>query len=780
MTLEFDRVRDQLVRHCQFSLAAERAAELGPTSDTTTVAYLLSVTAEAYALIEEQPSFTVGGARDVRAQIERAAIGGILQPEELLHVLGTISAARVTRRTFLRMEDAGMRFPAIDEFVSFISEHVNLETDISRAVNDRGEVIDSASDDLRSIRSRMRGAHSRLVERINRYLQNSAIQDPIVTQRDGRYVVPVRADRRAQLPGVVHDTSASGQTLFVEPMEVVELNNRWRELQSAERHEIERILRKLSALVGDVSEAIARSLDALAAIDLALAKSRYASAIRATRPALVDDSSTNGRRIALRRARHPLLDPATVVPIDLELGVDFRMLVITGPNTGGKTVALKTVGLMALMTQSGLFIPADEGSIMCVFDGVFADIGDEQSIEQSLSTFSSHMVRVIRMLSEVSRKSLVLLDELGAGTDPEEGSALARSIIERLLETGCLSISTTHYSDLKAFAYTTEGTENGSVEFDLKTLSPTYRLVVGVPGQSNALAIARRLGMPSDIIERSRSFLNPEVERVDTLLGEIKRRRTDAERALRDAAHAQSEADRARNAARQELLNAEAIREAAREEALSEIEQELAEARQSIRRVREIPERLPIREVRPVIQQSRVELDRAAQDVRQFTRKRAPRTQQVQPLRIGDSVEMTSLGGEGEIIGFSDDGSEADIQMGAFKVRQSLALLKRIGRKKDTSPAVRIPTPAPRREVDMELHLRGQRAVGLDQVVDEYLDDAYLTRLPFVRIVHGKGTGALREVVRQVVAKHAAVERWETPPPNEGGDGVTVVYLRDS
>lgn len=779
-TLEFDRVRDQLVRHCQFSLAAERATELGPTSDATTVRYLQDVTAEAYELIEEQTSFTVGGARDVRVQLERATIGSVLQPEELLHVLGTISAARVTRRTFLRLEAAALRFPNIDEFVGFISEHPNLETDIARAINDRAEVMDSASDELRSIRSSMRGAHSRLVERINRFLQNSAIQDPIVTQRDGRYVVPVRADRRGQLPGVVHDTSASGQTLFVEPMEVVELNNRWRELQAAERHEIERILRRLSALVGDEAERIARSLDALAAIDLALAKARYASAIRATRPMLIDDSAESLRTMSIRGARHPLLDPDTVVPIDLNLGLDFRMLVITGPNTGGKTVALKTVGLLALMTQSGLFIPADEGSQMCVFDGVFADIGDEQSIEQSLSTFSSHMVRVIRMLSDVTRESLVLLDELGAGTDPEEGSALARAIIERLLETGCLSIATTHYSDLKAFAYTTEGTENGSVEFDLKTLSPTYRLVVGVPGQSNALAIARRLGMPVDLIERARSFLNPEVERVDTLLGEIKRRRTDAERALRDAGRAQSEADRARNAARQELVEAEAIRENARREVLSEIEQELAEARQSIKRVRELPERLPTPEVRPTVQQSRKELERAAQQVRQFTRKRGPRVQPVQPLRIGDTVEMTVLGGEGEITGFSDDGNEADIQMGAFKVRQPVALLKRIGRKRDTIPTVRIPPPAPRRDVDMELHLRGQRAVGLDQVVDEYLNDAYLSRLPFVRIVHGKGTYALREVVRQVVAKHPVVERWETPPHYEGGDGVTVVYLRDS
>jgi DNA mismatch repair protein MutS2 len=678
------------------------------------------------------------------------------------------------------MEDASVRFPEMEEFVSFITEQATIETEIARAINDRGEVMDSASDELRSIRSSLRGAHSRLVDRINRFLQNSAIQDPIVTQRDGRYVVPVRADRRGQIPGVVHDTSASGQTLFVEPMEVVELNNRYRELQAAERHEIERILRRLSSLVGDEAEPIERTLEALAAIDLAQAKARYASAIRATQPVIVDDSAENGRRVSLRKARHPLLDPATVVPIDLELGGGFRLLMITGPNTGGKTVALKTVGLMALMTQSGMFIPADENSEMCVFDGIYADIGDEQSIEQSLSTFSSHMVRVIGMLGDVTRESLVLLDELGAGTDPEEGSALARAIIERLLDTGCLAIATTHYSDLKAFAYATDGTENGSVEFNLQTLSPTYRLVVGVPGQSNALAIARRLGMPADVVERARGYLNPEVERVDSILGEIRRRRNDADQALKDAERARGEADRLRAEARQQLVDAEAIRENARRDAIAEVEQELAEARQAIRRVREIPERLPQPEVRPTVQKTREELDSAARQVRQFTRAKPPRVQPQQPLRVGDMVELLSLGGEGEITGFAENGDEADIQMGAFKLRQPVALLKRIGKKREASPAVRIPPPAPRREVDMELHLRGQRAVGLDKVVDDYLNDAYLSRLPFVRIVHGKGTGALREVVRHVVAKHPAVERWETPPHYEGGDGVTVVYMRES
>ena len=782
-TLEFNRVRENLQRHCQFSLTVERAGELGPSSDPATVRYLLDVTAESYALIEEYPAFSVRGARDIRRHLQRAKLGGMLQPTDLLEVLDTIVAARTTRRTFLRIDEADERFPAIDEFVSFIVELPSVEADLQRSISERGDVLDSASDKLRTIRHEMRSAHARLVERINRYIQSSqyssAIQDPIVTQRDGRYVIPVRADRRGQVPGVVHDTSASGQTLFLEPMEVVALNNRWRELQSAERHEIERILTALSHQIGDEEESLARTLDALSAIDLALAKAQYASGIRASRPIIVDRSSEHGRRVSLRRARHPLLDQATVVPIDLVLGDAFRVLVITGPNTGGKTVALKTVGLMAVMAQSGLFIPADEGSELCVFDGVFADIGDEQSIEQSLSTFSSHMVRVIAMLRDVSSESLVLLDEMGAGTDPEEGAALARALIEDLLAKGCLAVATTHYSDLKAFAYTTPGTENGSVEFDLETLSPTYRLVVGVPGQSNALAIAKRLGMPEHIVDRARSYLNPEVERVDSILGEIRQRRNEAEAARRDAERAQAEAERLRTAALQELAEAESIRQSARQDTIIEVERELAEARQALRRVRETPERLPREHLQPTVQESRAELEQAAQEVRQFVRKRRPAATSSVQLRVGDMVEITSLGGEGEVLGFSDDRTEADIQMGAFKVRQPIAMLKRIsGPRKVTQP--RYVAPPPRRDVDIELHLRGQRAAGVDQLVDDYLNDAYLSRLPYVRIVHGKGTGALREVVRQVVAKHPLVQRWETPAPNEGGEGVTVVHLRES
>ncbi len=454
--LEYPAILDRLGQQCRFSVAAEKARELGPSGDAATVAYLLDVTAEAVDLLTEFPDVTIGGARDVRNLVQRAAKGARLQPAELLQVLDMVSAARNLRRALLRLPEVETRFPHLREFADHLAELPDLETDINRAIGPRGDVLDTASAELGRIRRDVRVAHSRLMERLNALVSGgkyaSALQDSIVTTRDGRYVVPVRADARTQLQGVVHDTSASGQTLFVEPFEIVELNNRWRERQLDEQHEIDRILDALSDKIGARAEEISSSVEATAAVDLAMAKARLAFAMRAHRPALWSGGASNANGhprhcISLRRARHPLLDPAEVVPIDVDLGEDFRILLITGPNTGGKTVALKTIGLLTLMAQTGLFIPADDTSVVSVFPAVFIDIGDEQSIAQSLSTFSGHIRTVIAMLQQVTPDDLVLLDELGAGTDPQEGSALARAIVSRLLQLGPLVVATTHYPE---------------------------------------------------------------------------------------------------------------------------------------------------------------------------------------------------------------------------------------------------------------------------------------------------------------------------------------------
>ena len=783
--LEFPEILGRLAQQCRFGVAAERARELGPSGDDSTVQYLLEVTAEAVDLLTEFPDVTIGGVRDVRDTAERAAKGVRLQPTDLLQVLDTLAATRNLRRAFNRLPEVEARFPHLLEFAAHLIEIPNLEADIGRAIGPRGDVLDTASPDLGKIRRDVRVAQSRLMERLNSLVTGgkyaSVLQDSIVTTRDGRYVIPVRAEARASVPGVVHDTSASGQTLFIEPLEIVDLNNRWREKQLDEQHEIERILDSLSGKVGDRADAIVSSVEAAAAFDLAMAKARLAFAMRAHRPTVwhPGDSIPEGhatKRLSLRRARHPLLDPATVVPVDVELGDRFRVLLITGPNTGGKTVALKTIGLLTLMAQTGLFIPADDSSLVSVFPAVFIDVGDEQSIAQSLSTFSGHIKTVIGMLREVTADDLVLLDELGAGTDPQEGSALARAIVDRLLQLGPLAVATTHYPEVKAYASATPGVENASVEFDVTTLAPTYRLRIGVPGRSNALAIAGRLGMPREILDAASGMLDPDEQRVDSLLQDIRRRRDEADSLFERARSEEEAAEALRRDANRELREAERLRRDAREEALLEAEAELEAARDTLKRLQRDRDSLQI--AREHLEERRREVDRAAERVRTFRRERlAPIAPPpgAKPIAAGDRVRVISLNLEGEVLDVS--AGSADVLMGSLKTRQPLTALERLGRARREEPSRPMMPPAPG-PVNIELDLRGYRAAEIEPMLDEYLEHAYQAGMPFVRIIHGKGTGALRKVVRDVLSAHPAVASYEVAPANQGGDGATVALLR--
>ena len=787
--LEFPAILDRLAARCRFGVAAERARELGPSGDPDQVAYLLGVTAEAVDLLTAFPDVSIGGARDIRDFVARAAKGGRLMPSELLLVLDMVSAGRNLRRSFFRLPDVEQRFPSLAVFVEHVAEAPDLETDIGRAIGPRGDVLDTASDALGRIRRDIRIAHSRLMERLNNLLAGGryggAIQDAIVTMRDGRYVIPVKAEARAQVPGVVHDTSSSGQTLFVEPLDVVELNNRWREQQAAEQHEIDRILDLLSERVGAKADPLATSVEAVAAVDLAMAKARLAFDMRATRPILWrgDADGAHGHlthRVALVRARHPLLDPVTTVPTDIHLGEAFRVLLITGPNTGGKTVALKTVGLLTLMAQAGFFLPADDTSVVSVFPAVFADIGDEQSIAQSLSTFSSHMRTVIAMLRHVTPDSLVLLDELGAGTDPQEGSALARALISDLLAKGPLTIATTHYSEVKAYAYATPGVENASVEFDVKTLSPTYRLMIGVPGRSNALAIATRLGMPREIVQAASAYLDPNELRADALLQDIRARRDEADAALARARETEKETQQVRRIASKELREAEIERQGARAEALAQAEADLAAVRETLRRLQR--DREVVAATREHVDQRRQEVDQAADAVRTFRKERIARPKPAagagaKPIRVGDRVMVASLASEGEVEAVED--GFADVRLGALKLRQPLDALQRLGRAKAAQQERRVFTPPPVGFVPMEIDLRGNRAADVAEMLEKYVEDAYRSGLPFVRIIHGKGTGALRQVVREGLNDNPVVARHELAPPEQGGDGATLAYLRE-
>ena len=789
--LEFDKVLDLLEDRCTYSVASELALDLAPSDHAPTARRALALTDEAKALLGSVPDFSVRGARDIREIVRGAQLGILLNTAQLLEIQDTLGAARNLRRAFRRLPNPEGRYPGLSDVIVAVEEFPGLEADIGRTVGGRGEILDTASPELARIRSSLRTAHNRLLDRLNGLLTSqkygNAIREPIITMRDGRYVIPVRADARGAVGGIVHDSSSSGVTVFIEPLETVELNNAWRQLQRDEEHEIERILRQLSNVVALNADPLQRTVGGLAEFDFQLAKARFSFDLDANSPTIADENAPC--RIVLQHARHPLLT-GNVVPIDIALGEDYRVLVITGPNTGGKTVALKTVGLLTLMAQAGLHIPADRTSVVSVFSQLFADIGDEQSIEQSLSTFSSHMKNVIDMFARVTPDSLVLLDEMGAGTDPTEGAALARSIVATLLDRGPLTVATTHYSELKSFAYTTPGVENASVEFNVETLSPTYRLLIGVPGRSNALAIAERLGLPGGIVGRARSYLTPQEVQVDELLGQIKDERDAAEAARAAAVAEQQQAEQLRRVAQETLREAERARVAAREAALSELEGELTGIREELRRLGRDREQVAV--TREWLRQAETRATDLGQSVRQVRAARpAPRPSGPPPVAIrpGDRVIVASLGQQGDVLELRD-GDEAEVQVGTFRLRRPLSDLTRLSRNQvrtveresrtstpRRAPAVSI-VPARGETVPLDIDVRGMRAMEAEETLERYLNDAYLASLPFVRIIHGKGTGALRQAIRQFLAQHPLVAGTEGERDQQGGEGVTIARLR--
>lgn len=799
--LEFQPVLDSLAQECRYSVAAVRARELRPSSNPQQVELMLATTAEAAQLLVQFPAFTIGGARDIREIVAKGERGFRLQPAEFLMVMDTLRACREVRNHFRRLPDANERYPQMMEFADAIENFSTLEAELNRTIGPRGDVLDSASPALARIRQAVRIAHSRLHDRLQSFLSgsrhSSALQENIITMRDGRYVVPVRSDARGLIKGIVHDTSASGQTLFVEPFDVVELNNRWRERQIEEQREIDRILDVLSAVLGDNRPALDRMVEALASIDLATAKARLAERMEATRPAVhrgargqrvrSEDAHHATQYIRLDSARHPLLDPAKVVPISLEIGEKFRVLLITGPNTGGKTVALKTVGLLTLMAQSGLFIPANDTSVISVFPDIYVDIGDEQSIEQSLSTFSSHITNIIGMLEKVHGDNLVLLDEVGAGTDPQEGSALARAIIGDLLNKRSMVIATTHYSEVKAFAYATRGVENASVEFDVASLRPTYRLMIGIPGKSNALSIAARLGMPKRVIDQAGALLDPEDEDAAQLIDDIRSRRDDITAELNRAKQADEDARELRRRAARVLREAEDIKRQARAEAIAEVEAELQDAREAAREI-DRARKAGLSSAPDRVESAR-RIKAAEEQVREIARRKQPKMPQVQVeqgvIKPGDRVRVLAFDEPGDVV--SIDGRNAEVMMGSMKVRQPLASLEKVGKSSEkgrvasnSAASIARERQAATGDMPIELDIRGKRADEITTIVDSYVNDAYLLGMPFVRVIHGKGTGALRSVVRDLLKDSPAVARAETAGPTEGGDGATVVHLRQT
>lgn len=829
--LEFPKILDRLAGYCSFSASQEKALALRPVDDLFEAQRRQKVTAEAVLFLVTHSDLTVGGARDVRAPVDLALHGGVLATTDFLDIKQTLTAARSLARTFERL--AG-QFPALFEIVQQLAPPSGLIDAITRAISERGEVLDSASEKLAGVRRDLRVVHERLMAKLQRMVGDPHnapyLQEAIITQRDGRYVIPLRSEFKGRIRSIIHDQSQSGATLFVEPLSVVEQNNQYRELQLAERDEERRILAELSHQVALSAGPIIHTVEVIADLDLALACGKYADDLRAVEPKLVKldvrpPAQERGSSpvappasvIRLYQARHPLLDPARVVAIDFDVDPKTFAVVITGPNTGGKTVALKTVGLLALMAQAGLHIPAQSGSEISLFHAIYADIGDEQSIEQSLSTFSGHITNIIHILDHADQRSLVILDELGAGTDPQEGSALARAILAHLLERGITTLVTTHHPELKAFAHAMPGVVNASVEFDLETLRPTYRLTIGLPGRSNAVSIAERLGLPDAIIVAARQEINPDDLRADDLLDEILRQRELSRQARQEAEQARLEADGLRRSLVDRLDRIEDERrkllEDARQEAadqLRALQDELAVARKALARARQPLDALKEAEDKAAELEETVEQPVARQQPELGPALQKLEQERRRALRPGDKVRLRSIGAQGVITSLGAE--EAEVQVGVLRIRARLTDLERpsasgapvepagrparspLGaeppaeggkRKFKDDPNTIAGVTAPRAislaaSPGVELDLRGKRADDALDELDRYLDAAFLAGLPWVRIIHGKGTGKLRDSVREALRNHHAVKSFEGGGEKEGGEGVTVAKLAAS
>ncbi len=796
--LEYPKILARLADLCDFSGSSDLAGQLAPTPDFNEASNRLAETSEARKLIVTA-DLTIGGAHDIRAQVDLAAHGGVLDPKELLDVQVTLAAMRGLRRFFDKHSEAS---PHLAGVASRLPNATGLIEAIARCITDSAEVADSASPKLYDLRRHVRVSHDRLMTRLQRYLTDAAtaskLQDSVITQRDGRYVIPLRAEFKGQVKAIVHDQSSTGATLFVEPLAVVELNNALREAVIAERDETRRVLAELSAQVGGLSGEIVPGVAALAELDLSFAKAKYADAIRANEPVLNDPRSAAKNQhsaisnqqttIRLLNARHPLLDPETVVPINIDPLPGTFAVVITGPNTGGKTVTLKTVGLLAAMAQSGLHIPAQSGSELPCFAAIYADIGDEQSIEQSLSTFSGHITNIVHILKKADKDSLVILDELGAGTDPQEGAALARAILSDLLGRGITTLVATHYPELKTFAHTTPGVVNASLEFNVQTLRPTYQLTLGLPGRSNALAIAQRLGLPQEIIEAARSEINPDDLRADKLIGDIHRQRKIAFKESEKAERARSEARRLERDLAERLEKIGEERQKVLEQARAEGELEVEVLKTQLKMLKDELKKAhqPLDALLAIEEKIEIVEEQVTESVKLKTKNK----KKMGTLKTGDKVVLRNLGTPGVIS--SIDGDEAEVQAGTLRLRVPLEELKR---QEEEPSAANIQLSIKKRSAEkpssgagrpatilaaspgMELDLRGQRAEDALDMLDRYLEKAYMAGLPFVRIIHGKGTGKLRQEVRAALKDHPQVASFEEGGPKEGGEGVTVARL---
>lgn len=777
--LEFEKIKQQLMHYTASSLGKSRIEALFPSGNLDEVKKWQEETDEGATVLRLKGSVPFGGITDVRPALKRSKIGGILQAKELIDIADTIRGSRLMKNFISDLvEDRELDLPILMELVMTIDPPGALERNIRSAIDDQGGVMDSASPALRHIRGQIRTCDSRVKQKLESIVRSSGtakmLSEAIITIRNDRQVIPVKQEYRGSFGGIVHDQSASGATLFIEPQAIVDLNNQLSEARAKERHEIERILRVLSEETAEYAEVMLENVEALAQLDFVFAKAAYGHQMKATRPKLNDQGI-----IRLKKARHPLIDRERVVPIDVVFDEHTHALIITGPNTGGKTVSLKTIGLLTLMAQSGLQLPVDEDSEASIFRHVFADIGDEQSIEQSLSTFSSHMTNIVEILKEVDFSSLVLFDELGAGTDPQEGAALSMSILDAVYGKGATIVCTTHYSELKAYAYERPGVMNASVEFDVETLSPTYRLLLGVPGRSNAFEISRKLGLPADIIDGARLQISRETNQVDKMIASLEKNRKAAEEEEERARKLKLEVE-AKEAALTKKLNElerskDDILKKAREKAERALKDARQEAEEIIEDLRHYKKNGQVKEHQLI--DAKTKLAHALDSLEQnnSAASQQPVQKAASGFQPGDTVKIISFGQDGYIVNKISD-QEYLVQAGILKMNVKASDLKRVKEEKKVKPVVNVRTSG--QTVRPELDLRGERYEDAMLKVEKYLDEAMLAGYPRVSIIHGKGTGALRKGVTQLIDRHPRVKASRLGAQGEGGSGVTVVEFK--
>ena len=781
-TLELPRVLELLAAQAVTEEGKDRCRALRPFTDPDDVQRLQKETSAACSMIVLRGTPPLSGVRPVAASLQRADMGGALNTRELLDIAALLRCARSAKEY---ATGEGNSKTCIDHLFSSLQANRYLEDRISGSILSEEEIADAASPELADIRRHIRASSSKVRDILQKLISSSQakyLQESIITMRSGRYVVPVKSECKNEIPGLVHDVSGSGGTFFIEPMAVVKTNNELRELQSREEKEIERILRELSAECAAHKEDIAQDYDLLVLIDCIFARARLSDKLRCTEPKLAK------KGITLRKARHPLLDPKKAVPNDLYLGDQFDTLVITGPNTGGKTVTLKTIGLLTLMAQCGLHIPADDDSTVVVFDHVLSDIGDEQSIAQSLSTFSSHMVNIVGILEECGPGSLILFDELGAGTDPVEGAALAAAIIESARERGALVCATTHYAELKVYAMTTKGVENASCEFNVETLAPTYKLLIGVPGKSNAFAISRRLGLPQAIIDKAAARIDAETVRFEDVLTQLDRQRQQMEKEKDEARKLRREMEESAKTARE-------YREKLEKEKAKAVEKAQAEARAIIQEARDTADKV-FAELNEMRRRQEKEADWLEQNQRRSDLRRQlneaedalgshedlPVPPPTRPAKAGDTVELVKMGTRASVISVNKDGS-LQLQAGILKITAKQEEVRVVedadgGKKQAVQIAQRAEHKLRSLGASPEVDLRGMMTDEALLVLDRFLDSAVMGRLDTVTVIHGKGTGAVRKAVRDHLKRSKYVKSFRPGRFGEGEDGVTVVELR--